>query len=65
MIKIISTCKYISYKIMSVFIMIVMVLSQLSNVTLANESFVTLDISKGSIVITSTGYLQSSSKEIP
>ncbi|AGB17966.1 hypothetical protein BFT35_04875 [Thermoanaerobacterium thermosaccharolyticum] len=65
MIKIISTCKYISYKIMSVFIMIVMVLSQLSNVTLANESFVTLDISKGSIVITSTGYSQGNSKEIP
>ncbi|OXT07128.1 hypothetical protein CE561_08910 [Thermoanaerobacterium thermosaccharolyticum] len=65
MIKIISTCEYISYKIMSVFIMNVMVLSQLSNVALANESFVTLDISKGSIVITSIGYLQSSSKEIP
>ncbi|AST57662.1 hypothetical protein Thert_01652 [Thermoanaerobacterium thermosaccharolyticum] len=44
MIKIISTCKYISYKIMSVFIIIVMVLSQPSNIALANESFVTLDI---------------------
>ncbi|MBP2072299.1 S-layer homology domain-containing protein [Thermoanaerobacterium butyriciformans] len=65
MIEIIHINKSIFCRIVSLIVVIVMLLSQLSNISSASENFVTLDISKGNIVITSTGYSQNSSKEIP